>query len=74
MSFNQHIGIFIDDIDKIFNSNNYIYTIFYNIFQYIKNRNKYLISKKYDSPKELLDNFEFEGKKMNEIWDELEWK
>lgn len=44
------------------------------LWQYIKNRNKYLESKVFDSPQELLNNFRIDGKSFKDIWDDLEWK
>lgn len=44
------------------------------IFDYIKNRNKYLYYYEFDSPQELINNFIIDGKSFKEIWNELEWK
>lgn len=43
-------------------------------FQFLKNRNKWLETNTYNSPEELLEHFRIEGKRFEEIWDELDWK
>lgn len=44
-----------------------------NLFQRIKNRNRYLEFREFVSPYDLIEKFAINGKTLKDIWDELDW-